>query len=124
MTPDEIQARQIEKDALTMRANVYVRVGGTYSTTPVKTGLKCHLSRPNLQAASSSAQRADLSSTGDLLWEVGYDLPNGAQLSVDVYPGWRFNVRDNTQWVNIGAGGHEVSRMCQVTRLMAPVPVP
>ncbi len=115
---DDRYARALERRALTMRMDVYGRNPATGRPDALlRGGIRCLLTPANIQAAPTSGQRAELASSADLRWERGYDLPNGTQIAVDKHPGWRFTVRDNTQWRILGPDGGPIANRCQLTRI-------
>jgi hypothetical protein len=113
---DDALAGTVERVGLTQRATVYT---GSNWTTVAKTGLRCSFTPANRQAAATGRDRADLALSGTLEWERNYDLPTGARIEIDAYPGIRWNVQRGTVMPSLGPGNGTLNWTAEVVRILA-----
>jgi hypothetical protein len=115
---DDAIAATVERLGLTMRATVYT---GSSWATVAKSDLKCSLQPLNqgISAAQTGQARSDLAARGVMAWERSYQMPTGARVAVDAYPGLRWNVQTATVWPEFGPGGDVINYRADVTRINA-----
>lgn len=110
--------KRVLGELLEHRATVYTRAvsGGTY-TTEVKADLHCLLQQVTAaNPGATSSERAVYNDLRTLYFDPAYEMPENAQIAVDVEAGVRWNVVSGTIVPDLGPGNVVVMRHCDLRR--------